>query len=171
MAEWFAKYPNDNGEYEITFKGSYTQAKEVEKVCNRMMDGKAYMDLINKDDVVFGELVLKSEYPYHIMAGKTRADVEKRISRKDGFLDLFPSAKYYPNGDDIIEAPHIKFNGNTIFTCGHSFKDSWEFLIGALYGAAIIYDYDLCDVTFYRELSVRTKDCVVNEDRRNSNAL
>lgn len=37
MAEWFARYPNDNGEYEITFRGTYTQAKYVEKACHEVM--------------------------------------------------------------------------------------------------------------------------------------
>lgn len=162
MAEWFAKYPNDNGEYEITFRGSYTQAKEVEKVCHRMIDGKTYMDLMNKDDVIFGELVLKSKYPFHVMAGKTLANVEARIMSKNGFLSLFPSAKYYPNGDNVIKFPHIEFNGNTILVCSHANKDSWKSLRGkAKVGVSMIYDSDLCDMGFYRELAVRTQDLTI----------
>lgn len=38
MAEWFARYPNDNGEYEITFRGTYTQAKKVEELCHKLID-------------------------------------------------------------------------------------------------------------------------------------
>lgn len=161
MAEWFAKYPNDYGEYEITFKGSYTQAKEVEKVCHRMMDRKAYMDLMNKDDVVFGELVLKSKYQFHVMAGKTLASIEARINSKNGFLSLFPSAEYYPNGDIAINYPHIKLNGRTILVCSHTNRDSWKDLRGTLYGVSMIYDSDLCDMDFYRELAVRTRDLTI----------
>lgn len=161
MAEWFARYPNDNGDCEITFKGSYTQAKEVEKVCSRMMDGKTYMDLMNKDEVVFGELVLKSKYQFHVMAGKTLAIIEARINSKNGFLNLFPSAEYYPYGDIVINYPHIKFNGKTILVCSHTNRGSWKALRGALYGVSMIYDSDLCDMGFYRELAVRTQDLTI----------
>ena len=38
MAEWFARYPNDNGEYEIVFRGTYEEAKKIEKVCHDIID-------------------------------------------------------------------------------------------------------------------------------------
>ena len=41
MSYWNARYPNDSGEYEITF-GSKTReiTKAVEKVCTAVMDGR-----------------------------------------------------------------------------------------------------------------------------------
>lgn len=41
MSYWNAKYPNDNGEYEITFGSKNREtAKAVEKVCAAVMDGR-----------------------------------------------------------------------------------------------------------------------------------
>ena len=39
MSWWNAKYPNNNGEYEITFASkNYEKAKAVEKVCCAIID-------------------------------------------------------------------------------------------------------------------------------------
>lgn len=41
MSYWNAKYPNDNGEYEITFGSKKREtAKAVEKVCAAVMDSR-----------------------------------------------------------------------------------------------------------------------------------
>lgn len=42
MAEWFARYPNDSGKYEITFRGTYEEAKIIEKACQNVIDKKSY---------------------------------------------------------------------------------------------------------------------------------
>lgn len=40
MSYWNAKYPNDHGEYEITFGSKARETtKAVEKVCTAVMDG------------------------------------------------------------------------------------------------------------------------------------
>lgn len=40
MSYWNAKYPNDHGEYEITFGSKIRETtKAVEKVCTAVMDG------------------------------------------------------------------------------------------------------------------------------------
>ena len=40
MSSWFARYRNDDGEYEITFQSkSRDVAKVVERVCQIIMDG------------------------------------------------------------------------------------------------------------------------------------
>lgn len=39
MSSWFARYTNDDGEYEITFRSmSREKARMVEKLCCRIMD-------------------------------------------------------------------------------------------------------------------------------------
>lgn len=158
MAEWFAKYPNDNGEYEITFKGTYEQAKEIEKVCHEVIDKK----LEDYNELVIGELIAGSVHPYHIMAGKTRASVEAKINGENGFLKLFPSARYYPNGDNNTKIPHVKFKDKIILTCGYEKKDSWKILRGIKFGVSAIYDFYSCDTDFYRELAIRTEDVLLD---------
>ena len=44
MSEWFARYPNDNGEYEVTFRGTYEEAKIVETVCHSIISWKEASD-------------------------------------------------------------------------------------------------------------------------------
>ena len=42
MAEWYAKCPNNDGEYEITFKSkNYDEYKRVERACSDIMDEHA----------------------------------------------------------------------------------------------------------------------------------
>ncbi len=42
MAEWYSKCPNDDSEYEITFKSkNYDEYKRVEKACCNIMDEHA----------------------------------------------------------------------------------------------------------------------------------
>ena len=111
-------------------------------------------------ECMFGEEVIRSKHSYHIIAGVTRSSVEMKINENNGFLQLFPSAKYYPNGDKNIKSPHIKLNDKIILVCGHSNKDMWKCLLGTQFGAAMIYDFNLCDVEFKGELFMRTNDSV-----------
>lgn len=60
MSEWYSKYPNDDGEYEITFKSKNKDlTKAVEKVCCAIMDGVVK----SRDDVDF---LVRGRWIYHI---------------------------------------------------------------------------------------------------------
>lgn len=64
MSEWYSKYPNDDDEYEITFKSKNKDlTKAVEKVCCAIMDGVVK----SRDDVDF---LVRGRWIYHTNALK-----------------------------------------------------------------------------------------------------
>ena len=107
----------------------------------------------------FGLSVLESSYPYHIIACISGGKAESMIQNENGFLELFPFAKYYGKGDKDIRLSHIKFAGKIIYLCGYKNKDAFELIRGMnTIGMSMIDEINLCHDDFRRELLTRSND-------------
>lgn len=122
-------------------------------------EGTTFAGKSGSQQYKFGKAVARSKYPYHIMAGLTGGKVEAMIQDENGFLKMFPFAKYCGKGDKDIRLPHIKFGKKIIFICGYKTRDKWEFIRGMNnIGVSMIDEFNLCHEDFYKEMMIRSND-------------
>jgi hypothetical protein len=126
-------------------------------------EGTTYAGKSQAQQFKFGLAVLESKYPYHIIACISGGKAESMIQNENGFLELFPFAKYYGKGDRDIRLAHIKFAGKIIYVCGYKNKDAYELIRGMnTIGVSMVDELNLCHEDFYKELLIRSNDFMMS---------